>query len=220
MSEYSSPWAAQRLLAKDDRTPSDLVSRIRQQPFTVVLLDEIEKAAPEVFDMMLGMLDEGRLSDPYGRTTTFRSAIIIMTSNLGAKNRKSIGFLDCSHEIFDAEARAFFRPEFYNRLDAVVTFRSLDPDVCLAITRKELSEIGRREGIAKADLVLSFSDRLVESLATQGFDARYGARPLQRTIEAKVVSSLSRFLTDHPGLRETRLQVDVTSTGDAVVRIA
>ena len=82
MSEYASPWSAERLLAKDDGRPSDFVEKVRQQPFVVVLLDEIEKAAAPVFDMLLGMLDEGRLTDRNGRTTIFRSAIVILTSNL------------------------------------------------------------------------------------------------------------------------------------------
>ena len=92
MSEFASPWNAERLVAEEDRTPSDFLQKVQRQPFVVVLLDEIEKASAEVFDMLLGVLDEGRLSDRYGRTTIFRSAVLIMTSNLGAAKGRSIGF--------------------------------------------------------------------------------------------------------------------------------
>jgi ATP-dependent Clp protease ATP-binding subunit ClpC len=217
MSEYSSPWAAQRLLAKDDRTPSELIQRVRQQPFVTVLLDEIEKAAPEVFDILLGLLDEGRLTDPFGRTTDFRSAILVMTSNLGTSNRQSIGFAGETAEGYDAEVRAFFRPEFYNRIDAVVTFRPLSPEVCLAITRKELAAIAAREGLVKAGLRLAFSDALTQYLARTGFDSRYGARPLQRTLEARVVSELSRYLIAHPGLSDREIHLNVDRQGQVVV---
>jgi ATP-dependent Clp protease ATP-binding subunit ClpC len=217
MSEYSAPWAARRLVAKDDRTPSDFIQRVRQQPFVIVLLDEIEKAAPEIFDMLLGLLDEGRLTDAYGRTTTFRSSVVVMTSNLGSSSGPSIGFSGRMPGACDAEVRAFFRPEFYNRLDAVVTFRPLSAEVCLAIARKELAEIARREGIAKANLRLSFSDGLAEHLVRSGFDPRYGARPLQRVLESRVVAQLSRYLVAHPGLRGAELHLDIDSQGIVAV---
>jgi ATP-dependent Clp protease ATP-binding subunit ClpC len=139
MSEYSAPWAAERLILKPDGTPSDFISRVRNQPFVVVLLDEIEKASFEVFDMLLGLLDEGRLTDRYGRTTWFRTAVVIMTSNLGSSRGQSIGFSDASGDAYQREVREFFRPEFFNRLDGLVTFRPLSRDVCLSITRKELN---------------------------------------------------------------------------------
>jgi ATP-dependent Clp protease ATP-binding subunit ClpC len=217
MSEYSSPWAAERLLTTDGRTPSDFVQRMRQQPFVVVLLDEIEKAAPEVFDMLLAVLDEGRLADRYGRTTNFRSAIIVMTSNLGASNQGSIGFTSEPPAPYESAAYGFFRPEFFNRIDALVTFRPLGPEVCLAITRKELHEVARREGLLRADLRLEVSDALVRRLAQDGFDPRYGARPLQRILEARFVSVLSRFLVQHPGLRKATIFADLEESGQVVL---
>ncbi len=208
MSEYSAPWAAERLIAKPDGTPSDFVSRVRVQPFAVVLLDEIEKACPEAFDMLLGLLDEGRLTDRYGRTTWFRTAVVIMTSNLGSARGQSIGFSDGSADNYQREVREFFRPEFFNRLDGLVTFRPLGRDVCLAITRKELNDLSRREGIARRGLRLQFAEGLVEWLAEEGFDIRYGARPLQRTIEHRVVAPLSRFLADNPTVQDQSLLVE------------
>lgn len=219
MSEYSAPWAAERLILKPDGTPSDFVSRVRNQPFVVVLFDEIEKACFEVFDMLLGLLDEGRLTDRYGRTTWFRTAVVIMTSNLGSNREQSVGFSEASGDAYQREVRDFFRPEFFNRLDGLVTFRPLSREVCLAITRKELSELGRREGIAKRRLQLEFAEPLVEQLVDEGFDARYGARPLQRAIEKRVVGPLSRLLAANPAVRDCRLVVEAESGDGGGVRV-
>jgi ATP-dependent Clp protease ATP-binding subunit ClpC len=217
MSEYSAPWHADRVITKEDGTPSDFIARVRQQPFVVVLLDEIEKAASEVFDMLLGLLDEGRLTDRFGRTTNFRSAIVIMTSNLGASSRRSIGFTSEPADAYEAEVRAFFRPEFFNRLDGVITFRPLAPETCLAITRKELDEIAAREGFAKANLRLSYSQSLVRHFTQIGFDPRYGARPLQRVLETRVVATISRYLVDHPDTRDTEIRLGVDNDGEVTV---
>jgi ATP-dependent Clp protease ATP-binding subunit ClpC len=216
MSEYAGPDAVERLLGPPHGEPSPLIRRLRQQPFAVLLLDEIEKAAPEVFDVLLGVCDEGRLTDRYGRTTTFRSSVLVLTSNLGAERREAFGFGGGPAPYADA-ARAFFRPEFYNRLDAVVTFEPLGPRTVRAITLKELAEIGRREGLARARLRLRWSERLAEWLAREGFDARYGARPLQRVLERRVVAVLARYLLDRPGLADAELLVDVGADGAVVV---
>ena len=173
MSEYAGFDAVARLLGPPQGEPSPLIRRLRQQPFCVLLLDEIEKASQEVFDVLLGVCDEGRLTDRYGRTTTFRSSVIVMTSNLGAERRDTLGFGNRPAPCADA-VRQFFRPEFYNRLDAVVTFDPLGPETIRAITLKELGEIERREGLERAGLKLRWSERLVVWLAREGFDARYG----------------------------------------------
>jgi ATP-dependent Clp protease ATP-binding subunit ClpC len=219
MSEYAGPGAAERLLTQPDGEPSDLIRKMRQQPFAVLLLDEIEKAAPEVFDVLLSVFDEGRLADRYGRTTTFRSAVIIMTSNLGAGKQETFGFGRGPAVRYDSEAMAFFRPEFFNRIDAVVTFRPLGPETILAITRKELAEIGRREGLARANLRLTWTDQLESHLAKAGFDARYGARPLQRTLETLVVTPLARYLLEHPDLKDAQVCADLDSAGSVAFAI-
>ncbi len=213
MSEYSGWDAAERLLSKPDRTPSDFVARVRQQPFVVVLLDEIEKAHPDVFDVLLGLFDEGRLTDRHGRTTNFKSAIVIMTSNLGASRRQSIGFGDDAGAAYLAEVKSFFRPEFFNRMDGVVTFQPLAWETCLAIARKELEEIASREGLTRRGVRLVYSDRLVEHLTKTGFDPRYGARPLQRTLETQVVARLSHYLVTQPHARDKELRLDLDADG-------
>jgi ATP-dependent Clp protease ATP-binding subunit ClpC len=213
MSEYAGPDAVERLLGPPQGEPGLLIRRLRQQPFCVLLLDEIEKAAPEVFDALMGVCDEGRLTDRYGRITTFRSCVILMTSNLGAERRKAFGFGDQPPPYADA-ARAFFRPEFYNRLDAVVTFDALGPETIRAITLKELAEIERREGLERAGLRLRWSERLVAWLGREGFDARLGARPLQRVLERRVVAPLARYLLSHPALANDELFIDWEESGE------
>jgi ATP-dependent Clp protease ATP-binding subunit ClpC len=219
MSEYAGFDAVARLLGPPDGEPSPLIRRLRQQPFCVLLLDEIEKAAPEVFEVLLGVCDEGRMTDRYGRATTFRSSVIIMTSNLGSERRETFGFGNRPAPYADA-ARDFFRPEFYNRLDAVVSFQPLGPETIRAITLKELVEVARREGLERAGLRLRWSERLVSWLAREGFDARYGARPLQRVLERRVVAPLARYLLAHPDLADTELLVDQDDRGEIEVRAA
>ena len=213
MSEYAGPGAADRLLGDPRGEASDLIRKVRQRPFVVLLLDEIEKAAPEVFDLLLGVLDEGRLTDRWGRTTVFRSAVIVMTSNLGAQAREAIGFGSQPTPTYDAEALDFFRPEFYNRIDAVVAFKPLDPATIHAIAVKELREIAQREGFARADIRLTWTDELVRRIAARGFDRRYGARPLQRTLETLIVTPLARHLAQHPGLRDAHVRIGVRRDG-------
>jgi ATP-dependent Clp protease ATP-binding subunit ClpC len=194
MSEYAGFDAVERLVGPPHGEPSELIRKIRQQPFTVLLLDEIEKASPDVFDVLLGVFDEGRLTDRFGRVTNFKSAMIVMTSNLGTDRQTPFGFDASARPRYRDEAMAFFRPEFFNRLDAVVTFSPLGPETIRAITRKELASIAAREGLSQQGITIRWTDRLVEHLAKVGFDARYGARPLQRTIEREFVAPLAKWL--------------------------
>jgi ATP-dependent Clp protease ATP-binding subunit ClpC len=213
LSEYAGWGAAQRLLTGADGEPSEFIRKVRQQPFCVVLLDEIEKADPEVFDVMLSVFDEGRLTDRYGRVTTFRSAVIIMTSNLGADKLEGIGFESKDAPSYSREAMNFFRPEFFNRIDSVVQFNSLSKEMMRQITAKELGEIAAREGFQRNNLRLVWADGLIERLIAAGFDQRYGARPLQRTIEAMVVAPLAKRLLADPDLKNTTLQISAGEDG-------
>jgi ATP-dependent Clp protease ATP-binding subunit ClpC len=209
MSEYSGPGSAKRILSDPDGKPSSLIKKIRVQPFSVVLLDEIEKASPEVFDVFLTMFDEGRLADRYGRVSIFRSAIVIMTSNLGAKHQDSIGFKEQPIS-YDAEVQSFFRPEFYNRIDMVVTFNPLSKETILAITEKELKEISEREGLSANNIRLSWTEEILEYLAEQGFDHKYGARQLQRTIERLLVTRLAQYLVTNLDLKEITIRAGLS----------
>lgn len=216
MSEYAGSGSAERLLSAPDGQPSALVRDIRAQPFNVVLFDEIEKADPEVFDVLMGLFDEGRLTDRFGRTAIFRSAILILTSNLGSDRQGAFGFGADAQVPYESVALRHFRPEFFNRLDAVVSFAPLSKESIEAITRKELAEIAGREGLAERQVLLVWSDAVVAHLAAEGFDRRFGARPLQRTIERLVVTPVARFLLDHPDLRNMTLRLDRGGDGIAV----
>lgn len=213
MSEYSLPGSASRLLTNADGQPGELIQKVRQQPFCVVLFDEIEKADAQVFDVLLGLFDEGRLTDRFGRVTNFRSAVVILTSNLGAEKFGSIGFGENTAPSFEREAQAFFRPEFFNRLDAVVQFATLDKDSLHKITEKELRSIARREGLQQSGIALVWTPQVVDFLAEKGFDARYGARPLQRTIETFVTAPLAKFLLINKTTQNSRILIDVDESG-------
>ena len=163
--------------------------------------------------MLLALFDEGRLTDEFGRVAIFRSAVIVMTSNLGADALRTIGLRRDEAPSYESEAFAFFRPEFYNRFDEVVTFDALDTDAIRSITRIELAEVARREGLVKRGLRLEWSDRLVHALAERGYDARYGARFLQRTINQEVVVPLSRWLVDRAQLRDATIGLDLGGDG-------
>jgi ATP-dependent Clp protease ATP-binding subunit ClpA len=232
MGEHTGSDAVHRLLGTrwgHDDDEGWLVRRVREQPFCVVLLDEIEKAHWQVFDALLGALGEGRLTDAAGRTADLRSAIIVMTSNLGADGQRSgtLGFAS-SPEAADEGRRSaehhlrqvedFFRPEFVNRIDRVIAFDPLDEDAIRRIARRELGRLLLREGIVRRQLLVEVDDPVVRELAARGFHPRYGARPLQREIERAVISPLARRLVEQrpaPGdlvrvhLRDGEVAVDV-----------
>lgn len=213
MSEYSGWGSARRFVSGPSGRPAPWIERVRQQPFCVVLLDEIEKAAPEVFDVLLGLLDEGRLTDRLGRITWFRSAIVVMTSNLGADSGRTLGFSADATPDYAGAVTRFFRPEFFNRLDEVVAFQPLDPAQIEAIARKELAELASREGLAVPGLRLVWSDALVRDLARTGYDHRLGARPLQRTIERRVATPVARWRVAHPRPRPGILRLECDDSG-------
>ena len=209
MSEFGGFDAVYRLLGPPQGEPGELVKRVRRQPFSVLLLDEIEKAAAHVFDTLMGVFDEGRLTDQYGRVTNFRSTIIVMTSNLGAGDSRAIGFQ--GHEAeprYRDAAMRFFRPEFFNRMDQVVTFQPLKPEAIKAITLRELDSIAKREGLLRSGLRVTWSEALIEHLASIGFDARYGARPLQRAVEREVVAPLAKWLLEQAVIDGATIHAD------------
>lgn len=213
MSEYSGHGASERLVSDSRGNASDFIKRVRTQPFCVILLDEIEKASPDVFDMLLALFDEGRLSDRFGRVTNFQSSVVILTSNLGAGRDGGLGFGQDRGPDYDAEVMRFFRPEFYNRLDGVVAFAPLGEETILRIAEKELNELSRREGFAKAALRLGWDAAVTALVAQAGFDRRYGARPLQRAVEELVVTPLARHLAANPTLRDVKLHLRVNADG-------
>lgn len=209
MSEFSGPGAVDRLIAQPNGEPSAFIRQIRQQPFNILLLDEIEKADAEVFDLLLGVLDEGRLVDTYGRATDFRSSFILMTSNIAGDLAGPFGFAREVKIDATAEVLSVFRPEFFNRLDAVVHYKPIAPDKMQQIARLHLGQVEKRQGLASKNIRIRFTDRLITHVAECGFDRRYGARPLQRFIETFVITPLAQHLVAQPKLSDASLELDV-----------
>ena len=207
MGEFASGDALPRLVgsAWDRQGEGELTRRLRDQPFCVLLLDEIEKAHRSVYDVLLSALGEARVTDASGRTADLRNAIVIMTSNLGAdRDASAVGFTrgDAEDDAarrrahFVDEAERFFRPEFFNRLDRVVVFQALDRGTIRRIARREIGRLLMREGITRRQLLVEIEDRVVERLAEAGFHPRYGARPLHREIERAVIRPLARAIAE------------------------
>ncbi len=209
MSEFQYSGQISRFIGSGQET-GKLIQDIRERPFSVLLLDEVEKAAPSIFDALLTVLDEGILVDAFGRVTNFRNTIIILTTNLGASNRQSIGFGNGTNKdaTYLSAINSFFRPEFVNRIDGIVLFNSLSQKDIFSITLKELSELKKREGFVKRGLDVHFSENVVKYLSKSGFDERYGARPLQRMLEQTIVNPLANWLLQHPTLKDRRVFVD------------
>ena len=205
MSEYASPWSAVKLIGKPGEGDGTLTSPIREQPFSVVLLDEFEKADPSVFDVLLQMLGEGRLTDSQGRLADFRNAVVIMTSNLGAETFRGGGFgfgegeLANWREHFEREVRRFVRPEFLGRLDRIVPFRPLSKEVVKQIAYRDLEKLRQRPGLKYSDTSLVFDDSAVDRLCELGYQPKYGARPLRRAIEHSVTVPLADALSTMHG---------------------
>ena len=215
MSEFQHPGHIVRLIG-DLESPGKLVQHVRTNPFSVVLLDEIEKAHSSVFDALLTVFDEGILTDRFGRTTDFRSSIIIMTSNLGANESTNLGFSSSgSPDVSLTAIKKFFRPEFFNRIDSILSFRSLSREHVKEIAKIEMKKLLDRDRIKELKLTITFSDPLVDYIADTGFSPVYGARPIQRAIEKHVVKAVAEYLESGASLKP--LTVDYAD-GRVVVR--
>jgi ATP-dependent Clp protease ATP-binding subunit ClpC len=173
-----------------------VVEAVRRRPYAVLLFDEIEKAHPDVFNILLQILDDGRLTDAQGRTVDFKNTIVIMTSNLGADRiqqyaRTGGDFEKLKEELMEV-LRGSFRPEFINRIDEIIVFRALTDEQLADITRLLLDRLTRR--LRAQRIEVEFTDEAVKLLAREGFDPEFGARPLRRTIQRRVENELSRMV--------------------------
>jgi ATP-dependent Clp protease ATP-binding subunit ClpA len=212
MGEYLGPDALTRLLGDGDGDGL-LPAQVRRQPFCVLLLDELEKAHPVVFDALLGVLGEGRLSDAAGRLADARQAVLIMTSNLGVKEAASqVGFaasVDGARTHCISSAQRFFRPEFFNRIDRLVPFRSLDPEALRHVFEQQFAELLGRRGIARANLLVEVEPAMLDALVTRAYDPRFGARPLKRAIKQRVVAPLAWRLASAGERPPSAIHLDV-----------
>jgi ATP-dependent Clp protease ATP-binding subunit ClpC len=205
MSEFQTPDSLDRILGEASETSDSaaLVNQIRKQPFSVVLLDEFEKAHPQVWDLFLQVFDDGRLTDRRGNTADFRHSVIIMTSNLGATlpHGASIGFSQeqaqfAAASVERAVARAF-RREFVNRIDRVVVFRPLGRAVMRDLLRKELNDVLGRRGLRTRQWAVEWDESAIDFLLEKGFTADLGARPLKRAVERYLLSPLALAIVNH-----------------------
>ncbi len=173
-----------------------LTEAVRRNPYSVLLLDEVEKAHPDVFNVLLQVLDDGRLTDGQGRTVDFKNTVIVMTSNIGSQmiqNMVGQDYEDVKDAVTD-ELKNHFRPEFLNRIDETVVFHSLDASHIADIAKIQLAVLTGR--LAHMDLTLEVSDAAVAELAKVGFDPMFGARPLKRAIQQRIENPLSKLLLE------------------------
>jgi len=214
MSEYSEKHSVSRLVGAPPgyvgyEEGGQLTEAVRRKPYSVVLLDEIEKAHPEVFNTLLQVLDDGRLTDGQGRIVDFKNTVIIMTSNLGSHlwidaEANSPSKMESIEKEIVSALKKYLRPEFINRIDEIITFRPLSSEAIESIVRIQLDRV--IEKIESKEITLEVSDQAVEAIAKIGFDPDFGARPIKRVIQRKVVNELSKKL----------LSGEIT-TGDAVL---
>ena len=168
-----------------------LTEAVRRKPYSVILMDEVEKAHPDVFNVLLQVLEDGRLTDSQGRTVDFRNTVVVMTSNLGsAQIQELVGDREAQHAAVMDALTQHFRPEFINRVDEVVVFEPLGRDQIAGIAEIQLSRL--RQRLAERDLDLQLSDEALEKLVAVGYDPVYGARPLKRALQRWIENPLAQ----------------------------
>jgi ATP-dependent Clp protease ATP-binding subunit ClpB len=173
-----------------------LTEAVRRKPYAVILFDEVEKAHPDVFNVLLQVLDDGRMTDGQGRTVDFKNTVIVMTSNLGSHEIQRLAGeeLDVIKDTVMGEVRKHFRPEFINRIDEIVVFHALDNSQIQAIAKIQLKRLEQR--LAAQDMKLDVSDAALAEVAKVGFDPLYGARPLKRAIQQQIENPVARLVLE------------------------
>ena len=209
MSEYMEKHTVSRLVGSPPGyvgydEGGQLTEKIRRNPYCVLLFDEIEKAHPDIFNILLQILDDGMLTDSQGRKVNFKNTVIIMTSNVGARmitEKKSLGFGEtvskADSEIKNdvmAELKRQFKPEFLNRVDDIIVFHKLAKDDIKQIAARLLKNVSKL--LESREITVEFTDAAIEKIADEGFDDVYGARPLKRAIQTKIEDALSEGLLD------------------------
>ena len=206
MSEYMEKHSVSKLIGAppgyigyDDNAGGQLTEKVRRKPYSVVLFDEVEKAHPDVFNVLLQILDDGRLTDSKGRVINFKNTIIIMTSNVGAsqiKKMSNFGFTSSDDDGYDnmkdninEALREQFKPEFLNRLDDIIIFRKLTREEGAQICRKITEELSKR--LLQRNIKLEISEQAMEKLVEEGYNDMYGARPLKRVVQKRIEDRLS-----------------------------
>jgi len=201
MSEYMEKHSVARLIGAPPgyvgyEEGGGLTEAVRRKPYSVILLDEVEKAHPDVFNVLLQALDDGRMTDGQGRTVDFKNTVIVMTSNLGSQMIQQMSGDD--YQVIKlavmGEVKTYFRPEFINRIDEVVVFHALDEKNIKSIARIQLQYLEKR--LAAMEMKLTISEAALDEIATAGFDPIYGARPLKRAIQSQLENPLARHILE------------------------
>ena len=224
MSEYMEKFSVSRLVGAPPgyvgyEEGGQLTEAVRRKPYCVVLLDEVEKAHPDVFNILLQVLDDGRITDSQGRTVDFKNTIIIMTSNLGSQylldGIENGQITQSARDSVMQLLRTQFRPEFLNRIDDIVFYKPLEKDEIAQIVRLLAGHLASRLHEKNIDLVLS--DAAVNAIAEAGFDPVYGARPLKRYMQSHLETMLARKIVAGDVLPGQTVRVDVDANGELTV---
>jgi len=185
-----------------------LTEAVRRKPYAVILLDEVEKAHPDVFNVLLQVLDDGRMTDGQGRTVDFKNTVIVMTSNLGSQMIQQMSGDD--YQLIKlavmGEVKAQFRPEFVNRIDEIVVFHALDEKNIKSIAKLQLGLLEKR--LAKMEIKLEVSDAALQHIAASGFDPVYGARPLRRAVQSEIENPLAKHILEGDFAAKDVIKVD------------
>lgn len=191
-----------------------LTEAVRRKPYSVILLDEVEKAHPDVFNVLLQVLDDGRMTDGQGRTVDFKNTVIVMTSNLGSGEIQQMQANAQPEAIKDAvmeQVKAHFRPEFINRIDEIVLFNALDDEVIKSIAKIQVAKLAER--IAAQDITFEVTPAALEAIAQAGFDPVYGARPLKRAVQDKLENPVARLLLEGRAAPKDKVVCDYGENG-------
>jgi ATP-dependent Clp protease ATP-binding subunit ClpC len=233
MSEYMEKFAVSRLIGAPPGyvghdEGGQLTEKVRRKPYSVILLDEIEKAHPEVFNLLLQVLDDGQLTDSLGRKVNFKNTIIIMTSNTGSRQLKDfgngVGFStkakqsskgEHSNAVIDKELKKKFAPEFLNRVDDIIMFNSLDREDINEIIKIEVAKVVER--VEQMEFTLDFTDESINYIAGEGFDPQYGARPLKRAIQRHVEDVLTEEIIESNPPKGSKLTLDYDSENEKMI---
>ena len=222
MSEYQERHSVSRLIGAPPGyvgydEGGQLTEAVRRKPYSVVLLDEIEKAHPDIFNVLLQVLDDGRLTDNKGRTVDFKNTIIIMTSNLGSqiiqdyfKNSKTDNFSDIAEELTPQLMQLLMqsiRPEFVNRLDEIILFSPLTPEVIKEVVKLQFKRLAKM--VEKNRIVLSMTDEAIEFIALQSYDPAFGARPVKRTLQRLIMNDLAREIISGTVENDSEIVIDL-----------
>ena len=214
MSEYMEKFSVSRLLGAPPgyvgyEEGGQLTEAVRRKPYSIVLLDEIEKAHPDVFNVLLQVLDDGRLTDSLGRVVDFKNTILIMTSNIGSEHLLN-GASKENYELVESELKKHFKPEFLNRIDDIVFFNPLNKNVIKNIVHKFIKELEQR--LEKLQISITLSESAMNAIIEQGFDQIYGARPIKRFIQKEIETPLSKEIIAGKIQKNSHVNIDFKET--------